>query len=145
MKKTIIIVLLIGAIKTFSQSIENFNLKDTIYILFDDTEKFDDLHLKIIKGINNMTYSYNFPDAKSISFVTRINKFEEKIWVKKKSILDKNNIINLIDFHNIGFNNTLSVFFKKKFIFYIIDKRKFNKKKILAKRVFLVNQQQIEM
>ena len=131
MKKTIIILLLIGTIKTFSQSIENFNLKDTIYILFDDTEKFDDLHLKLIKGINNMTYSYNFPDAKSISFVTRINKVEEKICVKKKSILDKNNIINLIDFHNIGFNNTLTVFFKKKFILYFLNLYQFQLKLLI--------------
>ena len=145
MKKTLIILLLIGCLKTFAQSIENFNVKDTVFIFFDDNEKFDDLHLKKIKGKNNWSYTYIFPDAKNISFATRISKFEEKICVKKKSILDKKNIININDFHNIGFNNTLNIFFKKKFIFYIIDKKKFKKKNILAKRVFLVNQEQIEI
>ena len=137
-----ILLLLNGKIN--AQNIESFKLRDTIYIYFDVNQKYDDLHQKNNKKKFNESYEYVFPDGKNITFSTLQKKYLEIYKKEKTFIIDKySTILRLNEFKYWGYEKILKLFYDKKFIIYLIDKKDFTKRKILIKRVFLQNLQEI--
>lgn len=140
--KLIILFILIFTLRCLSQNLDNLKKRDTVYLYFDEKESFVDLHLKKIKGPYNVTFLYQFPDAKGLvfnSFLTKKN--EEKKLVSKKNFFqnDKFKILRIEDINKIGYNNLISKFEEYKIVLYIIDKAELKKRKILIRRIFMNN------
>ena len=117
-----IFILLFFSIKLFSQDLEQIKSWDTLYIHFDDTKSFDDLHLKTFENKVAKTYIYYFPDAKFLIFTAFKDYQQIKI---KKCVLEKKSqkIITIEDIHKIGlyaFVNATGIERKK---VYIIDSK----------------------
>lgn len=136
-----ILMLFFFSVKTIAQNLENLKLRDTVYILFDENQKFDDLHLKNKKGPFNETYTYVFPDAKYLFFNVFLKKQFKSNFKKKKFFLNENKpkIITIDHIHNIGYYKLIWLLSEKKLVIFIIDKKDFKRNKVLLKRAYLGN------
>ena len=128
MKKIFFILMLfLFSAKSIAQNLENLKLRDTLYILFDENQKFDDLHLKNEKGPFNETYIYVFPDAKYLSFDVNLIKKYKISFEKKKSFLNekKSEIITIDYIHNMDYYKLIKLLSEKKLVIFIIDEKDF--------------------
>ena len=142
MKKIFFILMLfLFSAKSIAQNLENLKLRDTLYILFDENQKFDDLHLKNEKGPFNEIYIYVFPDEKYLSFDVNLIKEYKISFKKKKSFLNekKSEIITIDYIHNMDYYKLIKLLSEKKLVIFIIDEKDFKRKRILLKRAYLLN------
>lgn len=146
MKKHLTIFVIFISFNLFSQTIDNIKVNDTVYIIFDEKESFDDLHLKVSKNKFNEIYSCIFPDNNTLILEVLLQKNSKEIFYKKKSFFEKIKLktIKLENIQKDGYDKTLTTLFEKKVIIYIIDKAEI-KRKIKIKRAFLKNIPNIKM
>jgi len=138
----LIVALLLVTCNIAAQDFDSLQLRDTIYVLFDEHEKFDDLHLRTYDSQITKTYSYVFPDVQYLNFLTYTNghftKDNLKI-CKKQFYKSKPKIITINAFHSAGFNHVIQAIDKKKIVVYIIESKGLAKRKMLLKRAYMQN------
>jgi hypothetical protein len=116
-------------------------LRDTIYLYFDEYESFDDLHLEKITGKVEDNYNYIFPDGKKITFGALVNK-EHKTEIKVDKSFIANNLSEILclnDIRNIGYVKFINDLINKKVVIFLIDKSDFTRRKIILKKILLMN------
>lgn len=147
MKKVYLLLFVLSINFILSQNPKEYENKDTIYILYDIKEKFDDLHTKHEVYKYNEIYTYVFPDAKTIIFNVNLNmsvKFPN-VLTKKRCYLDNKSLITLNEIHSLGFNKLINLIHSKHLIVYLINKKDLKKRKIILKQATLLNIENIEM
>ena len=105
---------------------------DTLYVAFDESVSYDDLHLKIAIQKFSDRYIFQFPDNKVLAFDVR--KTEKIIKKRKKHI--KSKITTIQKIHDNGFDESLKFQYGRKVIYIIQEK---NKRKYSLKRAQLQN------
>ncbi len=130
-------ILLFFSLKIFSQDLEQIKSWDTLYIHFDKTKSFDDLHLRTDENHAIKFYIYIFPDAKFLKFLAVKNEKEIKI---KKCVLEKKKekIITIETIHKIGLGSFLNAINTGRKTIYIIDSKNL-KRKITLKKAIVIN------
>jgi hypothetical protein len=58
-----------------SQTLEKIKPRDTIYIIYDENEKMDDVFLKFTKNKTNESYQYFFPSVKHLDFKNYLDRW----------------------------------------------------------------------
>lgn len=132
--------ILLFSCNVVSQRLNNYKKRDTVYLYFDINEKFSDLRVNFFKNKATNEYTYIFRDSQKIYFRHYI-KDKKNDFVKCKSFLteNQNNLINLNDIRESGFNKTIKNIYINKLVIYIIDKKDFKRKKIFLKKVVMLN------
>lgn len=141
-KIKIIFLFLLLSNKICSQTISFTKVADTIYVMFDETQKFDDLHLRTVKNKINMSYEYIYPDGKRLLFTAYLKGNVAKMnFCRKKSFLKKiaKKSVSPQEFKKQGYTNMLMLLAKKKSVIYIIDRKDYGKNTIKVKRGYLLN------
>ncbi|MCL9804446.1 hypothetical protein NAT51_02865 [Flavobacterium amniphilum] len=141
MKKIILLITVLSCSSIFSQDFEKLNSRDTVYLYFDKTKSFDDLHLKYLKYDFSETYSYQYPDGDAISFSVDLHKEFRKTICKKKSFIEQNKskVFYIDDFHKSTFSKIVFLLESKKIRVYIIDAALNKRNKIYLKVAKMMN------
>lgn len=128
-----------------SQILSNLKDNDTIYILFDQKDVFDGLRLEKLSYPNNVTYRYQFPDAKVIDFDIRLlDKSIKKTCMNKKE-LESKKVVKSEDFLKTSYSKIIYEIERKKIKTFIIDNAESKKRKVFIKPVRMLNSVPIEM
>ena len=105
----IIIILFFVHLSLYAQNFNSLRVKDSIYLYFDEDEKFDNLHLKKRTGPVEDHFIYVFPDGQSITLISYVNeKFKNDKFFKYIFCLQNINKIfcissNLPQFYKISY------------------------------------------
>ena len=111
--------------------------RDSIYIYFDESLKYDDLHLKTTKNKSNMMFQYIYPDGFHLDLLTysKSNLAKEN-FCRRKSFLKKIKILSIADFKTLGYDKSLKFLSKNNIVIFIIDEKE-SKNKIKIRRAYL--------
>jgi hypothetical protein len=149
MKKIMILLFFLCSNATFSQNPIDYKNKDTVYIVFDESEKFEDLYSKNEVSKYSEVYKYVFPDAKTIVFQVNLIKSVPlpSVIKKKRSFLENKSlkIITINEIHNLGYDKLLNLIHVKNLTVYIINKKCLKKRKIILKQAVILNIENMEM
>ena len=137
----IIIILFFFNLFSYAQNFNSLALKDSIYLYFDENEKFDNLYLKKRTGPVEDHFIYAFPDGQSIILISFVNeKFKNDKFYKYIFCLQNiNKIYTSNDVREIGYNKFVSKIVTKKIKIFLIDKKDFRKGKFKIKKMFMQN------
>lgn len=140
-KKIFISIIFLFSVKALAQNLENLKLRDTIYLMFDENQKFDDLHLNLEKSKYVETYIYGFPDAKDLVFFVYLKEQLKSNLKKKKVFLNETKLktITTEQMQSIGYFKMVKLISEKKIVVFIINKKDIKCKKTLLKRAYLGN------
>lgn len=119
----------------YNKEFNQLKSADTIYVVYDKSEKIKNLSVKQIKNRNLETYSFLFTDGKNLILRKFIDK---KITVNKKSLLDKN-IVDLNIVNKYRFKAMVDILFEKKAIYFINKNELCKKNKIILYTAYLFN------
>lgn len=138
MKQFLFILLLSTVNNTLHAQIFNdLHERDTVVLIFEKDVKFNNMVLESSKKHRD-EYHYKFNKYEWISFQTYNKQFQEMKKIKKNE-LAKKKLIYMQDIYNYGYQQTLNSFFRNKFVFYILDRKKIKCRKIILKRIYLMN------
>ena len=143
----IIIILFFVHLSLYAQNFNSLRVKDSIYLYFDENEKFDNLHLKKRTGPVEDHFIYVFPDGQSITLISYVNeKFKNDKFFKYIFCLQNiNKIYTLNDIREIGYSTFVFEIVTKKIKIFIIDKKNLKKHKFKVRKMFMSNDIPSEM
>lgn len=140
MKYYFSLILIIFFNTTFSQNIDSIKFRDTVFLYVDLDLKYDDLRIINIKSDKADEFTYVFPDAKKITFISyKKGKLLDCKRKKKKKYIEKFKKIKIEDIHKLGYLKTIDFISKNKLIIYIVDKKNLKKRKVVLKRAYMMN------
>lgn len=146
MKYYFFLILIIFFNKTFSQNTDSIKFRDTVCLYIDFDLKYDDLKIINIKSNQADEYTYVFPDAKKITFISyKKGELLDCNIKKKRKNIEKFKKIKIEDIHKLGYRKTIDFIFKNKLIIYIVDKKMLKKRKIVLKRAYMMNSNEVQI
>lgn len=138
----LILIISFLTVEMTAQNFDDLKSRDTIFLLFDKNQQAVDLHLKVEEHKVVKSYTYIFPDAKYLNFLTYLKgtSKRENFEICQKDLMNKKlKIMRFEDIHISGFDKIIYLIHSKKVIVYIIDSENYKRRKVRVSRAYIRN------